>query len=116
MDTPAPRFVRQYALTKGRARASTNWPLDTLVNATPLGRSRYPGLSGEAATIIALTSSAQLSIAEIGAHLHVHLGIARVLVGDLVDAGLVNIVTPEFSDDGPDLQTLERLLYELQAT
>lgn len=56
-----------------------------------------------------------LSVAEISAHLGVHLGIARVLVGDLVASGAVVLTTSESGDDGPNLDTLERLLDDLQS-
>lgn len=110
-----PRFLRQFALTQGRAKSVlANLPLDTLVKSTALGdRSAYR-LAAEQARILDLCRSPQ-SIAEIAAHLEVHLGIARVLVGDLVGDKLVAISTNDFDDNGPDLATLERLLDDLQA-
>ncbi len=55
-----------------------------------------------------------ISVAEISAHLDVYLGVARVLVGDLRDGGLVEVTGGVVGDEGPDLHTLERLLHDLQ--
>ncbi len=113
-DHPPARFVRQYALTQGRARSvGLDLPLDALVETTKLGVELMPRLTGEQLSIVTLASE-PLSIAEISAHLHVHLGVARVLVSDLVAHELVAVsAVPD--DDGPDLNTLERLLVDLNA-
>jgi Protein of unknown function (DUF742) len=110
---PNQRFVRQFALTKGRAQShGETLPFDTLVTAVPGHRSDGPNLEYNE---ILRRSQDPISIAEISAHLGVHIGIARVLVSDMVFEGLVTIATAEFGDNGPDLRTLERLLHDLQA-
>jgi len=117
MTDSAPRFLRQYALTQGRVYSvGRDWPLDTLVQATRLAFDPDARLSPEARSIVSLTTDRPLSIAEIGAHLHVHLGIARVLVSDMVAREHVAVSHPNYNEsgDGPDLVTLERLLDELQ--
>ncbi len=117
MTEPTPRFLRQYALTQGRVYSvGRDWPLDTLVQSTRLAFDPDAHLSPEARSIVSLTNERPLSIAEIGAHLRVHLGIARVLVSDMVAHEHVAVSTPDYSEsgDGPDLVTLERLLNELQ--
>ena len=109
------RFVRQFALTNGRARSvGKNLALDTLVCAVPRSRLHYDALSREQRAIVDMATS-PLSIAEISAYMHVHLGIARVLVSDLVAHGHVAISDTSNSDHGPDLPTLERLLDDLKA-
>ena len=118
MDQPDPspsRFVRQYALTRGRVRSTgADLELDTLVASSARGRSTSVALPSEQRRILDLTAS-PLSIAEISAHLHLHLGIARVLVSDLVADGLVLVSERSGGANGPDLPTLERLLDDLQA-
>ena len=113
---PPRRFVRQFALTGGRARSiGLDLPIDTLVTLSGPGRERAPMLFAEQAEIAHRCQSA-ISIAEISAHLGVHLGIARVLVSDMVSLGLVDVTTRTADEvDGPDLFTLERLLDDLQA-
>lgn len=113
-DPDRPRFVRQFALTKGRARSiGRDLPLDTLVQ-TCIEPAGLVAFSGEQHTILALCHE-PISIAEISAHLHVHLGIARVLVSDLAARHLVEVAAGENRDGGPDLETLERLLDDLKA-
>ncbi|MEZ5255594.1 MAG: DUF742 domain-containing protein [Ilumatobacteraceae bacterium] len=107
------RFVRQYALTQGRVRSTgAQLELDTPVQSTPLPPRRITPRPSIAAS---WSSASPLSVAEISAHLHLHLGIARVLVGDLVAAGHVVVSETRNDPAGPDLPTLERLLDDLQA-
>jgi len=116
VSTPKPnRFVRQFALTQGRARSiGTDLPLDTQVQTTLSGRNRERELVAESAAILRMCRT-PISIAEISAHLHVHLGVARVLVSDLAATGDVAVTTADHDENGPDLLTLERLLDDLQA-
>ena len=114
-DVPRPsRFLRQYALPQGRVHSiGRDPPLDTLVQTAELGRTHRDQLPREQAAAIDL-ATAPVSIAEISAHLQVHLGIARVLVSDLCAHDLVIVSTADFADgNGPDLETLERLLDDL---
>jgi Protein of unknown function (DUF742) len=105
-----PRFVRQFALTQGRTESiGPTLPIESLVIATPHTPYR---LTAEQQAIRALCSTPH-SIAEISSHLRVHLGIARVLVSDLVANGLATVTTGNY-DTGPDLPTLERLLHDLE--
>lgn len=111
----AESFVRQFALTGKRAKASTDTELalDTLVLTTPAGDQSRSAALPEQAIILEMAMDA-VSVAEIGARLKVHAGIARVLVADLAGAGHVTISSPAgTSADGPDLHTLERLLDDL---
>lgn len=105
------RFVRQFALTRGRARPTADLPLDTLVERRP-GPTPERGLDPEAAQILELCRDT-LSIAEISAHLGVHLGIARVLVADLVARELVHVSDRRPTAEGPSLDELESLLHDL---
>ncbi len=107
----SPRFVRQFALTRGRAVVARAYPLNTLVEAA-VSADDTAGLQPEALQILRLCESA-ISIAEIGAHLGVHAGIARVLVGDLADDSYVRIGETEQDEAGPDLDSLEMLLHDL---
>jgi hypothetical protein len=114
-SAPRSRFVRQFALTRGRARSiGRDLPLETLVQATANGHRRRDHLEVEQATVIDLCTS-PIAIAELSAHLGTHLGVARVIVSDMVVHDLVAISDAELDADGPDLATLERLLDDLQA-
>jgi len=108
------RFVRQFALTGGRARSlGADLDLDAIVVRQP-GEWPASRLGPEATTIIQLLDG-PLSVAEVSAHLGVHLGIARVLVSDLAAGGHIAVWTAEGGANGPDLVTLERLLDDLQS-
>jgi DNA-binding IclR family transcriptional regulator len=63
--------------------------------------------------ILNLLASPQ-SAAEISARLRLPLGVARVVVGDLVDEGFVALNTRS-ATGRPDLRLLERVLDGLQA-
>jgi hypothetical protein len=108
------RFVRQYALVGKRARSSAaDFPLDTLVQAAHQGP-YSSALRAEHIQVLGLCARSPISIAEVGAHMKIFLGVARVLVGDLIDQQL--LVTSEPTGDGsPDLNSLERLLHDLKA-
>lgn len=113
MDRPN-RFVRQFALTRGRVAGARDLPLDALVQATEAGRAAIPRLAPQHRAVIELTSS-PISIAEVAARSGLHLGIARVLVGDLAASDHVMVADDSSNTDGPDLPSLERLLDDLQA-
>jgi hypothetical protein len=114
-DHPALR-VRSYVLTGGRTRSDVDLPIETLVKVTGHGVSAAPRLALERKRIVSLCGSA-ISIAEVSAHLSVPLGVARVLVGDMCEEGLLTDYKPQHSTTGerPDLKLLERVLDGIQA-
>jgi hypothetical protein len=94
---PAPRHsdgddfhVRPYALTRGRTRSagSVTLPLEALVQ----GLVR-PSVSDtmEQRRILELCADRFESVAEIGAHLRLPVGVVRVVVGDLLESGQVRV-------------------------
>jgi hypothetical protein len=107
--------VRSYVLTGGRTRSGADLPLETMVRVTTLGTSASPRLALERKKIVNL-SAEPLSIAEISAHLSIPLGVARVLVGDMVEEGLLDSHKPAVAaGERPDVALLERVLDGLQA-
>ena len=106
--------IRPYAITGGRTRAGTDLPIEAMVSSTSKGLAEQEELTLERARIVALCSTPQ-SVAEISAHLDLHLGVARVLVGDLAGEGLIAVHRPDHVGDRPDLRLLERVLDGLQA-
>ncbi len=116
-DDDIPGFrVRSYVLTGGRTRSNADLPLETLVKVTAQGVSAAPRLALERKQIVELCS-APLSVAEVSAHLHLPLGVARVLVGDMSEEGFLMSFKPQHAATGerPDLKLLERVLDGLQA-
>jgi hypothetical protein len=110
-DAESGPMVRPYALTGGRTRCQRDYPLEALVVTTFMGEHYADGSSPEAQAICALCHDSH-SVAEIAAHLKVPIGVARVLVGDLVREGLVMV--HESSGDAPDTVLLERVLSGLR--
>ena len=114
-DTPhSGRVVPVYALTGGRTRsaAGSDMPVETLVTGTDAGPLHE--LQLEYRTTVEMAAR-PVSIVEIGAALRVPVGVARVLVSDLVDAGYLEVHLPPSSPGGPTPAVLERLLEGLRA-
>jgi hypothetical protein len=114
-ERPGGRVVPVYALTGGRTRATDgpNMPVEALVTVTEAGL--YAAdlqLEYRAAVGLAVTP---VSIIEIAATLGVPVGVARVLVSDLVNAKYLVVHLPPTTDGGPAPEILERLLDGLRA-
>jgi hypothetical protein len=111
-DERDPSHVRPYALTGGRTRpARTDLPVEALVAITAAGAKAASTLALEPRSI-ALRCHEPVSVAELAAHLNVPLGVARILVADMVDDGLVTVHQPL---GVPDRALLRRVLQGLHA-
>lgn len=89
-DDPQPRLVRPYTLTAGRTDAGVDLPWEAPVGpATPPRPSDWP--SADVRAQILAVCAGRLSVAEIAAHLRLPLGVARVVVGDLVVQGYMTV-------------------------
>jgi hypothetical protein len=108
--------VRPYALTGGRTRSHHELPIEAMVRSTLRGLSLASRLSLERKRIVTMCT-VPLAIAEISAHLHIPLGVARVLVGDMTGEGLLETNQAPLTRAGnrPDVKLLERVLDGLQA-
>lgn len=102
-------LVRPYAVTGGRTDTSYRFALEALVSTTTYGQDTPGGRLPEAEAICGLCRELR-SVAEIAAHLRVPLGVARVLVGDMAQEGLVRVHQPGGGDGRPDRALLERVL------
>ena len=105
--------VRPYAITGGRTRAATDVPIEAIVYRTPRGEDAVGSLALERRQILGLLATPQ-STAEISARLRLPRGVARVVLGDLVDEGYLALNT-RAANGRPDLRLLERVLDGLQA-
>ena len=111
-DGPSP-FVRPYAVTGGRTASHSQLAIEALVSTTARGRETMHTLMPEYEAVCRLCGELK-SVAEIAALLGVPLGVAGVIVGDLVEHGLVFIESTGGADSVPDIQLLERVLIGLQ--
>lgn len=108
--------IRPYALTGGRTRPSVDMPLETLVRTSDRGWAIRHELSNEERRILDFAANS-ISLAELSAHLGVVLGVARVLVADLVSTGALDrsrANTPSV-EAHRDVSLLERVLDGLKA-
>jgi len=106
--------VRPYAMTGGRTRPTdATLELESLVSTTSLGEAAEQTLNFEQRSI-ALLCRDVLSVAEVSARLDLPVGVARVLVGDMAEEGLVMVHRPADPYDPPDLTLLERVLDSLK--
>ena len=118
MEPRGGRVVPVYAVTGGRTRANEgpDMPVEALVTTTNAGVFATD-LQLEYRMTVELAAT-PVSIVEIGASLGVPVGVARVLVSDLVNAKyLVVHLPPEpaTADGGLAPEILERLLEGLRA-
>jgi hypothetical protein len=109
----ADRLVRPYLITGGRTEPVDELPMEALLEALPSAAERAESLRFEPQRVIQLCQTRQ-SVAEVAAKLEIPLGVARVLVSDLVADGLVRVHRTA-SADGPDVHLLERLLDGLRS-
>ncbi|MFD9590979.1 DUF742 domain-containing protein [Streptomyces sp. NPDC059980] len=111
-DTPR---VVPYAMTGGRTRPRFQMAVEALV-VTTADPAQMQGLLPEHQRICHLCREVK-SVAEISALLNIPLGVARILVADLAEAGLVAL-NDSVGDEGglarPDITLMERVLSRLR--
>ncbi|WP_156727235.1 DUF742 domain-containing protein [Streptomyces apocyni] len=108
-------LVRPYAMTGGRTRPRYQLAIEALVHTTAEPH-QLQGQLPEHQRICNLCREIK-SVAEISALLTIPLGVARILVADLAEAGLVAIHQPggdENAGGQPDVTLLERVLSGLR--
>ena len=112
---PHDPLVRPYAMTGGRTRPRYQLALEALISTTA-DPAHLTGLLPEHQRICHLCREVK-SVAEVSALLSMPLGVARILVADLAEAGLVAIHQPggdENAGGAPDVTLLERVLSGLR--
>ncbi len=111
MET-GPRALRPFVLTSGRVASSDpDIGLETQVT-TRAGAITY-GLTPELDAIVALCAT-PVSVAEISARLKLHLGVAKILVGDLRESGHLDVHAVDFATSH-DPDTILRVMRGLRA-
>jgi hypothetical protein len=103
--------LRPFVITSGRTDgADPGIGMETQVTLRPTAAPVR--LSPEMRAIVGMCSE-PISVAEISARLHLHLGVARILVGDLRAAGQLDVHVLE--NDTPDPETIMRVIRGLRA-
>jgi hypothetical protein len=108
----AASIVRAYSWTGGRTTSSYQLEIETLVSAVDWD---YPGaMKSEYHEVISLVARPR-SVAEIAALLRLPLGVAKVLLGDMAERGLIDVHSTASADGAqPDLGLMERVLSGLR--
>ncbi|MCQ4040511.1 DUF742 domain-containing protein [Streptantibioticus rubrisoli] len=107
-------IVRAYAWTGGRTRSHYDFQIETLVTTTELGHRSADATQADHQAVIVLCSEPR-SVAEIAALLSVPLGVAKVILSDMAEHGLISVhQTATENGDVPDRTLLERVLSGLR--
>jgi len=107
-------LVRPYTRTGGRTHSDHNLALEALISTTEQGR-RYHGAASVEHRLICDLCVQTRSVAEIAAHLRLPLGVVKVLVGDMADAGLVLVHASRLVlGDRSALEFMDRVLQGLR--
>ena len=101
--------VRPYTLTRGRTAVHRPLLVETCVSAVG---AVHPDTVREEARELYRACAGRISIAELAVRLSMAVGVVRVLVADLIDAGLVRVHAT--GQDLPQRQLLERVLHALE--
>jgi uncharacterized protein DUF742 len=102
-----PSLVRPYTLTAGRTTARVALPLEAPIEADVSARN-HRWLPNDVRGEIVKLCAARPSVAEIAARLDVPLGVARVLVGDLVESGQLRVLAT--LDDSSSVEERRELI------
>lgn len=108
--------VRPYALTGGRTKANLALELETLISVSDTASEQdLTTVQFEHRSIMEECRKPR-SVAEIAALLRVPLGVARVLISDAADAGLITVHTTMSGDEDAEahLMLMERVLSGLR--
>jgi len=107
-EAPAtPALTRPYVLTGGRTRGAAELPLEAVVVTE---RATLPiGAPPEVVAIVDLCREPH-SIIEIATLLSLHVGVVRVLVGDLTEEGVLTVGATASTALDERIRVLERLL------
>jgi hypothetical protein len=115
VDRPGPgertTVLRPFVITSGRVEGpDPNIGMETQVTVHP--NAAPARLPPEKRAIVAICAE-PLSVAEISARLRMHLGVTRILVGDLRAAGQLDVHV--LDNDFPDPDTIMRVIRGLRA-
>jgi Protein of unknown function (DUF742) len=107
---PAPGAPRPFVLTSGRAADYPDIELESQVTARAYPPGRVDRLPREQRAILA-SCVEPVSVAEIAARLRLHLGVTKILVGDLRAAGYLDV----HHVDVTTIETILRVIHGLRA-
>lgn len=101
--------VRAYAWTAGRTQSSGRLEIETLISTATRAEELFTTMRSEHQSVARLCRQTK-SVAEIGALLHLPIGVVRVLLDDMAGLGLVTVHHNQTTDELPDLALMRRVL------
>ncbi|WP_067688324.1 DUF742 domain-containing protein [Nocardia jejuensis] len=102
-------LVRLYAVTRGRGRAQRpELNMTTLI--VDVGRGTALRRVEPEYGVIARLCRSPVSVAEVAAHMHLPLALAKVLIGDLIDDGRLQYRSPPEASGESDMGVLHAVL------
>jgi predicted Rossmann fold nucleotide-binding protein DprA/Smf involved in DNA uptake len=111
LDEQAGRLVRPYTVSNGRTRPTADLDLLTHVAATGHPATGHPGPEHARTLRLARTP---VTVAELAARLRLPVAVAKVVVSDLVEAGLVLAEAPSYQHTPTDPAVLRQVRDELR--
>lgn len=114
-DDPRGALVRPYAVTRGRTEPRRDIALEAVLTATPAAvmEARFAGHDKH--RIASVCESRAQSLAEIAAYTRLPLGVARVLVADMVADSLLTLHSAAPAEAYEErMELLERVLSGLR--
>lgn len=113
LDADSGPLVRPYAAVGGRTRATRRLDMMTMVAA--IG-DRPPAGAGPELAMAFAACAQPASVAEVAARLQLPAAVAKILLSDLIDSGLVAAREPgPVISSAPDRDILLKVLHGLQA-
>ena len=111
-EAPTARVVRPYTLTGGRTAPKVELPVEATLRRESNG-SEEPT---DANLLSILEVCDKRSVAEVSAHVHMPIGVVRVLLGDLIEQGHVRVQATLSEDSSQDerRELIERTLRGLR--
>jgi hypothetical protein len=109
------RFVRSYTMTAGRTEAAVELAMEATLRVQPRDASVDADLGVGALRVLELCD--QRSVAEVSALGKMPIGVVRVLLGDLVQQGIVRVQATITEDSSKDerIELIERTLRGLRS-
>jgi hypothetical protein len=116
VDEEAGPVVRPYAMTGGRTAPSAGGALDLMAVVTPTGAEAPPFayLGSDHRRLLALIGRSR-HVAELAAELGSPVGVVRVLLGDLLEHGLIRVRPPLAGVGSPSERLLREVIDGLRA-
>jgi hypothetical protein len=110
---PAARFVRPYTITGGRTNTKVVLPLEATLR-TQARHGADGALSASARQVLDVCDTR--SVAEVSALVSMPIGVVRVLLGDLIEQGLVQVQATITDGSSKDerVELIERTLRGLR--